>query len=194
MEWCLVIDKKALSHVCTFNLRQTENQGECGLPRITVKISGGIQGDPDTGPAARAALQPQTQLLPPEPLSRVLTPSVPSWLCKWALVPSRLPGKHPGALVRTLRKYNNCSLNSILRGVIKSPMLRACRWGERWTYRETISLRCICELQQEVRLHLIREWSARGVVLTTIAGTGYFIKRVFNKCGIIVFASVRSRF
>lgn len=193
VEWCLVIDK-ALSHVCTFNLRQTENQGECGLPRITVKISGGIQGDPEPGPAARAAFKPQTQLLPPSPWP--VCSLLSSFLALQVGTCTFLPFTEtpPGALVRTLRKYNNRSLNSILRGVIKSPTLRACRWGERWTYRETISLRCICELQREVRLHLIREWSARGVVLTAVAVTEYFINRVFNKCGFIVFASVRSRF
>lgn len=67
----MVIDK-ALSHVCTFNLRQTENQRECGLPRIT----GGIQENPEPGPAVQAVFKPQIQLLPPKTLSRVLTPQL----------------------------------------------------------------------------------------------------------------------
>lgn len=165
VEWCLIIDK-GLSHVCALNLGQTENQGECGLPGITEKISGGIQGDPEPGPAGRAAFKPQTRLLPPHP-TPYPTPPPPHPPRPWAVCSplsyflalqvgsgAFLPSTEapPGALVRTLRKYNNRSVNSILRGVIKSPTLCACSWGRKMNCRETRSLRCICELQKEVRL------------------------------------------
>lgn len=80
-EWRLAI-AKALAHVCTFNLGQTENRGECGLPGITGKVSGGILGDPlSLGQLLGLRLNPRlgcfSPLHPrPHTLSRVLTPQL----------------------------------------------------------------------------------------------------------------------